>query len=149
MNVHAHAAACMLAAGTGAFAQGAADTALEGQLTDLEKRSWVAWKGHDGAFFAQFLSDDHVEVGPYGILGKAAIVAGVAGGGCTVESYALDRFKFTRIAEDTALLSYRAEQKTTCGGQPVPSPAWVSSLLVKRGTRWVNVLYQRTPAAAP
>jgi hypothetical protein len=49
------------------------------------------------------------------------------------------------VAEDTALLAYRAEQKTMCGGFAVPSPAWVSSLYVKRGSRWVNVLYQQTP----
>ena len=58
-------------------AQSVADDALKDVLIDLERRSWVAWKGHDAAFFSDFLSDDHVEVGPRGILGKADIVAGV------------------------------------------------------------------------
>jgi hypothetical protein len=134
-----------LAAAGRALAQGSADVALEGTLVELEKQSWVAWKGHDAAFFAGFLSDDHVEVGPRGVLGKTQVVAAVGSPACKVESYAVDNFKFTRVAEDTALLAYRAEQKTTCGGFAVPSPAWVSSLYVRRGERWVNVLYQQTP----
>jgi hypothetical protein len=46
---------------------------------------------------------------------------------------------------NTALLNYWAEQDTTCNGNAVPSPAWVSSLYVRRGERWVNALYQQTP----
>ncbi len=134
-----------LVATCAALAQGSTAPALKDTLVALEKQSWVAWQGHDAGFFAGFLSDDHVEVGPRGILGKADIVAGVGSSACKVESYAVDSFKFTRVAEDTALLAYRAEQKTTCGGFAVPSPAWVSSLYVKRGARWVNVLYQQTP----
>ena len=138
----------LVAAATGAWAQGAGDGAVKDSLVDLERRSWVAWKGNDATFFSGFLSDDHVEVGARGILGKSDIVAGVGSGACKVESYALGEIKFTRLAEDTALLSYRAEQKTLCGGHAVPSPAWASSLYVKRGARWVNVFYQQTPAAS-
>ncbi len=148
MNVRGFVLAGLAAVATGALAQGAADGAVKDCLVDLEKRSWVAWKGNDGAFFSDFLSDDHVEVGARGVLGKSDIVAGVGSAACKVESYALGEIKFTRIAEDAALLSYRAEQKTLCGGHAVPSPAWASSLYVKRGARWVNVFYQQTPAAS-
>ena len=138
-------AVALLLVASNAAGEGLPDAALRDLLIDLEKQSWVAWKGHDAAFFSGFLSDDHVEVGPRGILGKADIVAGVASPACKVESYSVDGFKFTRVADDTALLSYRAEQKTACGGHAVPSPAWASSLYVKRGARWANVLYQQTP----
>ena len=147
MKVRSAAFAALLVIATGAVAQGS-DAKLKDLLVNLEKQSWVAWKGRDAAFFSKFLSDDHVEVGPRGVLGKAEIVAGVASPLCKVESYAVGEFKFTRIARDTALLSYRAEQKTMCGGNAVPSPAWASSLYAKRGSRWVNVLYQQTPAAS-
>ncbi|PYQ63352.1 MAG: hypothetical protein DMF53_10370, partial [Acidobacteria bacterium] len=36
--------------------------ALKQALIKLEKQSWVAWQGHDGKFFQEFLSDDHVEL---------------------------------------------------------------------------------------
>jgi hypothetical protein len=120
------------------------DPTLAQQLQKLEEQSWVAWKARDGQFFATFLSDDHVEVGFRGPTDKATVVAGVASPACVVESYALGKFQATRLAADTAVLVYHAEQKTTCGGVAVPSPVWATSLYVFREGRWQNALYQQT-----
>jgi uncharacterized protein DUF4440 len=119
---------------------------LEQTLETTERRSWVAWQHHDGNFFANFLSDDHVEVGTTGLATKAQVVAFVGSGACVVKSYAVDHFHVTRFDENTALLTYRAEQDTKCGKSAVPSPAWVSSLFVRRGGMWMNALYQHTKA---
>ena len=118
---------------------------LEAELIAMETASWVAWQAHDGKFFDRFLSADHVEVGVGGPGDKAGVVAGVAGGGCTVASYVVDRFTFTRFSADSALLTYRAAQDTRCGGAAVPSPVWASSLFVKRDGRWQNAVYVHTP----
>ncbi|HEV2533109.1 nuclear transport factor 2 family protein [Phenylobacterium sp.] len=132
------AAAAMLA--------GAAQAAsLDDELIALEKQSWVAWQTHDQAFFARFLSEDHVEMQGNGPAGKAGVVAGV-GGACTVKSYQVDHFKVTRFGPDTALVTYRAAQDTTCGSAKVPSPVWATSLFVKRDGRWQNALYVHSPA---
>lgn len=117
---------------------------LEAILTDVEKQSWVAWQHHDGKFFDHFLSDDHVEVGTNGIATKSQVVAYVGSSMCTVKSYSVDHFHATRFDDNTALLTYRAAQETTCGKVVVPSPTWVSSLFVRRDGRWVNALYQHT-----
>lgn len=125
-----------------------ADTAvLKDQLVALEKQSWVAWQKRDGQFFASFLSEDHVEVGASGPTGKTHVVAFVGSPSCSVQSYAVDSFQLTRVASDTALLVYHAQQKTTCGGIPVPSPVWVSSLYVYRDGRWQNAMYQQSHAS--
>jgi hypothetical protein len=116
-------------------------------IRELEARSWVAWKTHDAAFFEQFLSDDHVEVHGYGITDKSAVVAGVRSPVCVVQSYSLGPLTVAKTSTDSALVTYRAEQDTLCGGARVPSPVWATSLYVKRVGRWVNVLYQHTPAA--
>jgi hypothetical protein len=121
------------------------DDTLEAKLVALERSSWVAWKARDGRFFEGFLSDDHLEVGAQGVSGKAAVVGFVASRVCVVESYSLGQIAFQRIAEDVAVLTYRAEQKSQCGTVPVPSPARVTSMYVNRGGRWLNVLYQQTP----
>ena len=118
--------------------------AIKETLVNLEKQSWEAWKNHDGKFFQNFLSDDHVEVGFGGPTSKADVVSGVAGPICQVKSYAVDKFELKMLDTNTALLTYHESQDTTCNGQPVPSPAWVSSLYMKRGGRWLNVLYQQT-----
>jgi hypothetical protein len=114
-------------------------------LIGLEKKSWEAWKNHDGKFFQDFLSDDHVEVGFGGSTEKAMVVKVVASANfCTVKSYSVDRFQVTMFNANTALLTYHAAQDTTCGGNAVPSPVWASSLYIKRGNRWLNAVYQQT-----
>ncbi len=118
---------------------------LEARLIALERASWVAWQSHDAKFFEGFLSEDHIEVHGYGVTGKSDVVRGVGRDACKVESYAVADFRFRRLSEDSAMLVYRAEQSTTCGGAVVPSPVWTSSVYAKRGGRWVNVLFQQTP----
>ncbi len=136
-----------LASVTAAQPAPAADGALQDQLVTLEKQSWEAWKNHDGRFFSGFLSDDHIEMGFGGRTDKATVVAGVASPVCNVKSYTVGDFKLAVLDTDTALLTYHAAQDTTCGGKPVPSPVWVSSLYMRRGGRWLNVLYQQTQTA--
>jgi len=118
--------------------------AVKETLVKLEKQSWEAWKNRDGKFFQDFLSDDHVEVGFGGPTNKATVVAGVASPVCSVKSYEVDKFELTMLDPNTALLTYHAAQDTTCNGNAVPSPVWVSSLYVRRGGRWLNALYQQT-----
>lgn len=136
----------LAAAATAAAAGPARDATLERGLIALETQSWVAWQGHDGAFFDRFLSADHVEMQLDGPAGKAGVVRSVAGGGCTVKSYAVDHFRMVRLAPDTAVLTYRAQQDTVCGTAHVPSPVWATSLFVKRDGRWQNALYVHSPA---
>jgi Domain of unknown function (DUF4440) len=116
-------------------------------IRELETKSWVAWKGHDATFFQQFLSEDHVEIHSYGIVGKAAVVEGVRSPACVVQTYTLGPFSLTAVTQDSVLVTYRAEQNTSCGEQKVPSPVWATSLYAKRAGRWVNVMYQHTPTA--
>jgi len=134
----------MTACATSVMAQAQSDDALKNTLVTLEKQSWEAWKNRDAAFFRDFLSDDHLEVGPAGVGNKAAVVATVASPLCVVKSYEVDSFVLTRIDDNTALLTYHAKQDTACRGVQVSSPAWASSLYVRRDNRWRNFLYQQT-----
>jgi len=122
----------------------AADAALRDSLVALERQSWVAWQNHDAKFWQEFLSEDHMDIGPGGITPKARIVGGVASPVCVVKSYAVDDFRFARLAPTVATLTYRAEQSTICGTNPVPSPAYVNSVYVLRGGRWLNVIFQQS-----
>ena len=77
------------------------------------------------------------------------MVDGVRSPACVVQAYSLGPLALTPVSADTVLVTYRAEQDTTCGTQKVPSPVWASSLYARRGGRWVNVLYQHTPTGRP
>jgi hypothetical protein len=116
----------------------------ESRVEELERQSWVSWQKRDGAFFQRFLSDDHVEVHATGLAGKQAVVATVSSPGCVVNSYRVGDFKVTHINADTILLNYNAAQDTVCFKKKVPSPAWVSSLYVRRNGEWLNILYQHS-----
>ena len=113
-------------------------------LTVLEKRSWEAWKNRDSAFYRDFLTDDHVEVGFSGTSDKSDVVATVGTPRCVVKSYSVDGFAARRLDEGVALLTYHADQDATCSGHQVPHPVWVSSTYVRRGGRWLNIVYQQT-----
>ena len=137
----------VLAFGTLTFGQAknGSNDKLKETLVDLEKRSWEAWKDRDGKFYQDFLSDDHQELGAGGVSTKSEIVPFVGSNVCTVKSYSVDSFTLTVFDKNAALLTYHAVQDTSCGGSPVPSPVWISSLYVKREGKWLNALYQQTP----
>lgn len=123
------------------------DADVESQLIDLEKQSWVAWQNMDADFWSRFLSNDHIELNGYvGITGKQDVIRGIASKACKVASYKIDHFSFRQIDPRTAVLVYRAEQDTMCGSVRVPSPVWATSLYQQRNGRWLNVLYEHTPA---
>ncbi|MDB4908817.1 MAG: hypothetical protein JWO05_3601 [Gemmatimonadetes bacterium] len=121
---------------------------LTDTLVRLETLSWEAWKARDSVYFSRFLSADHVEMGAGGPGGKSYVVRSVASPACVVASYGTRDFHVVRFTADVAVLTYHAEQSTTCGGAPVPSPVWTSSLYVRRAGRWENALYQQTPTGA-
>lgn len=122
------------------------DDQVRAKLTDLENKSWEAWKARDGSYFQTFAAPDHLDVGPGGAIGRAEVVAGVSSHACVVGSYSLEPMKFVRIAPDTAMLVYRANQDTSCNGKPIPTPSWITSVYVNRDGRWQNVLFEDIPA---
>jgi hypothetical protein len=132
------------------LAAAVASPTTEQTLIDLETRSWAAWQKMDAGFWDRFLSDDHIEVSGYaGATGKKSVIAGIQSKVCHVASYKVDHFTFRQLDPKTAVLVYRAEQDTTCGGIKVPSPVWATSLYQLRDGRWQNVLYEHTPVLTP
>lgn len=119
---------------------------LEDSLIAMERQSWVAWKNQDAVYFRDFLSDDHLDMGPNGPITKGLVIGFLEKAGCKVESFAVDSFKFQRLSDDAAMLTYRATQNTMCGAAKVPSPTWSSAIFVKREGRWVQALFQQTTA---
>jgi hypothetical protein len=132
------------------LAAAAAPSTTEKTLIDLETRSWAAWQKMDAGFWDRFLSDDHIEINGYvGAVGKKAVLDGIRSKACHVASYKVDHFTFRQLDSGTAVLVYRAEQDTTCGGIKVPSPVWATSVYQLRGGRWQNVVYEHTPVLIP
>jgi hypothetical protein len=56
-------------------------------------------------------------------------------------------FKYVWVNPTTVVLTYTWRGKGTMMGQPVPSPAYGSTVYTKRGEKWVAVYHQETVAA--
>ena len=55
-------------------------------------------------------------------------------------------YKYVWVNPTTVVLTYTWSGKGTMNGQPVPSPAYASTVYTKRGDKWVAVYHQETTA---
>jgi Domain of unknown function (DUF4440) len=111
-----------------------------------EKKLWEAWKNKDMKPFRTYLSADSVMIGDNGVSDKTNAIKDLEGLKCEVKSYALSDIKVTFLDTNAALLTYKATQEATCGGETVPPAVWASSAYVKRGGKWWAASHQETTA---
>jgi len=117
---------------------------LQKELADNETALWTAWKNKDVGPFNTHLADDAVMVDGSGVSGKSSVGEGIKM--CDIKSFTLSDWKMTKPNASTALITYKGVQEGTCGGAPIPSTVWASSLWVKRKDVWYAVSHQETPA---
>jgi len=110
-------------------------------LFALEKSAWEAWKNHDNKFWDAYLSDKGVGFGPTGRMDKAASIKAMADDKAEVKSYAFSDENMTMLGNDVAVLTFKAEQDYTRDGKKGPSPVWASSVYVRDGDKWKELLY--------
>ena len=111
-----------------------------------EKKFWEAWKNKDVKVFRSNLSADTVMISEMGVGDKAAVLKEMGNSDCDVKSYEFSDLKVTFFNSDVALITYKATQDATCGGQQVPAAVWASSIYVRRGGKWFGASHQETPA---
>jgi hypothetical protein len=120
---------------------------VEAKLMAMEEALWEAWKTGDWEVFRSHMTEGAVNNGAGGATaGRDAMIEGMAGASCDVQSYELSDMQVHQIARGTAILTYRAEQAATCEGEALPSPVWASAVYVNDGGEWKNAFYQETPA---
>jgi hypothetical protein len=117
---------------------------LQKELVDLETSMWNAWKAKDASVFEKNLSADTVLVDGSGVMNKKSVTGGLTA--CNISSFSLSDWKMTKLNANAALLTYKGTQSGTCGGTPIPSSVWASSVWVKRKGVWVATFHQETPA---
>src|SRR5438270_6425393 len=127
----------------------ASNDKLLADLMAKEKALWEAWGKKDGKTFEESMSPDTVGGDAMnGIsIGRDEAVKQVTTHNCEVKSYSLSDEKVTSIDKDAAILTYKADQDVTCGGQKVPATVYASSIWKKQGGKWWAAFHQETPAA--
>ena len=117
---------------------------LEKDLAAKETALWNGFKNKDMKPFDENLGDDAIVVDSSGVMNKTSLPEGMKM--CDIKSFSLSDWKLIKTTTTTELLTYKGTQEGSCGGAPVPSTVWASSLWVKRKEVWVAVFHQETAA---
>ena len=111
-----------------------------------EKKLWEGWKNKDTKPFKAYLSADSIMIGDQGVANKTSAIKDLESMACEVKSYELSDIKVVFLNSSVALITYKATQDATCGGQQVPAAVWATSAYVMRGGKWLGASHQETPA---
>lgn len=119
-------------------------------LMALEKSAWEAWKNKDTKFWDGYLSDRMVGFGRNGREDKAAAIKSLTEKPAEVKSYSLTDEQMTMLGADVAVLTFRASQDfTQSDGKPGPKDVWASSVFVREGDKWKNLMFVENPVVDP
>jgi len=126
----------------------AQDDDLQGKLVAIEKQLWEGWKNKDAKPFEENIATDTVAINAQGITsGKAQVIKDITGSDCDVKSFSLSDVKLRRLGKDAAMLTYKAKQDATCGGEKIPAEVVVSSTYVNENGAWRAASYHESPVA--
>ena len=112
-------------------------------LIDLEAQVWRALVEGDLGADHRLLAPDFVGVYPTGFADRDDHIGQLADGP-TVRHFEMSEPRVLLVADDTAMLSYRAEYQRV-GQSAATESMYVSSLWCRRNGDWVNVFSQDTP----
>lgn len=96
-------------------------------MISTEKKLWEAWKTKNYKPFKTYLTSDSVNIGDQGVAGKNDLLKAFEGLSCDVKSYELTDIKVTFLDSDAALMTYKAMQDGTCGGEALPAAVWAAA----------------------
>ena len=114
-------------------------------IIGTERKLWEGWKKGDYKVFHSSLSNDSIMIGDTGVADKATALKAMEGAKCQVTSYELSDIKVMFLNNDAALVTYKATQDATCGGEKIPAAIWATSAYVKRSGKWFAASHQETP----
>ena len=120
------------------------DSKLEAQIIVLEKAGWEAWKNKDSSWTRDNVTEEFLLVNSESVSNKTQVIKATATD-CEVKSYSLDNFKFATPTNDSVLMTYTAQQDGVCSGKPIPAKVRASVVYVKRGGKWLEAFYMKTP----
>ena len=121
--------------------------AVEQELVHTEYGFFEAWKAKDLAYFRNHIPQNGVFWGEYGTFSREQQLEEQQNSGktCTVQGYTLSDFGMLSIASGVYLLTYKADQFATCGGQQVPVHMNGSSVYIFKDGRWQAIYRAEVP----
>jgi hypothetical protein len=124
-----------------------AEASVQQELVRAENGFFEAWKTKDQAYFREHMLENGVFWGEDGTLSRDQQLAQLQSSAksCTVEGYGLSDFGALPLAAGAYLLTYRAEQYATCGGEKEPVHMNGSTIYILKAGRWQAVYRAEVP----
>jgi len=121
--------------------------AVEQELVHTEYGFFEAWKSKDLAYFRSHIPDNGIFLSEYGTFLREQQLEEQQNSAkaCTVQGYTLSDFGLLPLATGVYLLTYKAEQYATCGGEKVPVHLNGSSVYIFRQGRWQAIYRAEVP----
>ena len=114
-------------------------------LIGIEKKAWEAWKQRDKAGVESVMAPNFVYYGDRGATARADAIKLWSEAKCEGLDYAFGDAKGLSITPDVSLVTYQADVKGKCDGNPVTPSLWVASFDTKEGNDWKNAFYIDLP----
>jgi hypothetical protein len=109
---------------------------VDGQLREIEERSYAAWTAGDADFWSANLSESYVGWGATGRTDKRAAVELLSSENCRITAFSLGETQITQLTPDAALLAHRTDLTGACNGAPF-APAYTTvTLYVREAEQW-------------
>ena len=120
---------------------------VDQELVRTETGFFEAWKSKDVAYFRNHIPANGIFWGEYGTFSRDQQLEEQkqSAQACVVEGYSLSDFGVLPLAAGTYLLTYKAEQHATCGGQKVPVYMNGSSVYIFKEGRWQAIYRAEVP----
>ena len=113
--------------------------ANESTITDLEKSAWEAFKNKQTDAFKALLSKDFCAVYADGVKNLDAEVADMAK--TELGDYSFADVKVVFPHPKVAVITYKATQHSTSGGQDMSGTYNCGSVWVQQGGKWIGALH--------
>jgi hypothetical protein len=118
--------------------------AVEKQIIAGERKINEAFAKGDVAGFQALVASDGYSVDAMGRM-KASEFPKVIKD-MKIASWDIDQSQILWVNNDVAIHTYRWTGKGTFQGQPFPSPAWASTVWMKKDGKWIAFFHQESPA---
>jgi hypothetical protein len=120
---------------------------VQQELVRTETGFFEAWKTKDQAYFREHMSENGVFWGENGTVSRDQQLAEqqTSGKACTLEGYGLSDFGALPLASGAYLLTYKAEQYATCGGEKAPVHMNGSSIYILKAGHWQAIYRAEVP----
>ena len=128
-------------------AGGGATTSVQLELVRTETGFFEAWKNKDQTYFREHMPENGIFWSDNGTVSRDQQLAAQQASAktCTVEGYGLSDFGALPLATGAYLLTYKADQYSTCNGEKVPIHMNGSSIYILKAGRWQAIYRAEVP----